>query len=276
VNSVDLSGDHVEVEFEVKNEQMPRITTESIAKLGSISLLGEASVDITPSLRGTPVPEGGYVKTGPPAAQLADITAQAGQGLSELTALVHETREGKGTVGKLLTDEALYSELHRFVTTAGDLATGIRQGRGSVGKLLNDRATADSLEQSLRNIETLTRQLNSGEGSVGRLLKDDQFAQSLSRATDNLDALTAKLNQGQGTAGKLVSDPALYNQLNSVTQRLDQLLTRLDAGDGTAGQLLKDKQLYENMNKVAMDLSGLLTQIKNDPKKYLNVKVSLF
>ena len=45
---------------------------------------------------------------------------------------------------------------------------------------------------------------------------------------------------------------------------------------GTLGQLLKDRQLYENMNKTVDDLRTLIAAIKQDPKKYLNVKVSIF
>jgi len=40
--------------------------------------------------------------------------------------------------------------------------------------------------------------------------------------------------------------------------------------------LLKDKRLYENMNGAVNDMRELLTAIKKDPKKYLNVKVSIF
>ena len=58
--------------------------------------------------------------------------------------------------------------------------------------------------------------------------------------------------------------------------RFDELLTKLNAGEGTAGQLLKDKQLYENMNGAVGDLRALIAEIKKDPKKYLNVKVSIF
>ena len=57
-----------------------RITTGSVAKLGSVSLLGESAVDITPSTAGTPIPEWGYVPQGKAAAQLADITDQASAG----------------------------------------------------------------------------------------------------------------------------------------------------------------------------------------------------
>jgi phospholipid/cholesterol/gamma-HCH transport system substrate-binding protein len=53
-------------------------------------------------------------------------------------------------------------------------------------------------------------------------------------------------------------------------------MTSLQQGDGTAGQLLHDKQLYENMNRTVGELQGLIRDIRADPKKYLNVRVSLF
>jgi len=276
VNGVEFAGEQVDVIFDVNKSYRNLITTGSVAKLGSVSLLGEGAVDITPSTRGTPIPEWGYVPQGKAAAQLGDITDQASQGIDEITKLVHDVREGRGTVGKLMTDERLYAELHQFVVSANDLTAGIRQGRGTVGKLLNDPKAADALEASLRNIETMTRQLNAGEGSLGKLLRDDAFSNSLSSATANMRELTDKLNRGEGTAGKLMTDPTLFNRLNSLSNRIDELVTRLNDGQGTVGQLLKDRQLYENMNKVTTDLSSLVNAIKKDPKKYLNIKMSIF
>ena len=276
VTEVELTGEDVEVVFEVNEEVRDRITTESVAKLGSISLLGESAVDINPSGRGTPIPEWGYVRATRAPAQLSDITDQAGQGIAELTSLIHDVRSGRGTVGKLMTDERLHTELQRFVATAGDLTDGLRQGRGTLGKLLNDPRSANALEASLRNIEDLTQRLKAGEGSLGKLLNDESFSRSLTSATTNLDTIVGRLNRGEGTAGKLMTDPVLFNRLNSVSERLDLLVTRLNDGEGTAGQLLKDKQLYENMNKVTTEMSALIAEITKNPKKYLNVKVSIF
>jgi len=276
VTAMTFAGDQVDVTFQVREDYRPLITTGSVARLGSVSLLGESAVDLTASTEGESIPEWGYVPQGRAAAALSDMTDQASQGLSELTSLIHDVRGGRGTVGKLMTDDALYEELHRFVTSASALTDGLRQGRGSLGKLLNDPATANALEASLKNIEELTRQLGAGEGSLGKLLKDDAFSKSLTSATANLDKLVAAINNGQGTLGKLATDTALYERLTSVADRLDQLVTRLNAGEGTAGQLLKDKQLYENMNKVTTDLQALIAEITKNPRKYLNVRVSLF
>jgi phospholipid/cholesterol/gamma-HCH transport system substrate-binding protein len=276
VTAVEFVGDQVDVTFQVKEDNRKLITTNSVARLGSVSLLGESAVDVSPATTGTPIPDWGYVPQGRPVAVMSDMTDAASQGINELTAMIHDVRGGRGTVGKLMTDDQLYVELNRFVTSANQLTDGLKQGRGTLGKLLNDPGTANALEASLTNIETLTRQLAAGEGSIGKLLKDDTFSNSLTSATRNIDTLVGKLNSGEGTAGKLISDPALFDRLNAVTQRLDLLVTRLNEGEGTAGQLLKDKQLYENMNGAVGDLRALVADIRKDPRKFLNIKVSVF
>lgn len=276
VDDVEFADDQVDVIFEVNKSVRDRITTGSVAKLGSVSLLGEGAVDITPSTSGTPIPNGGYVPAGKPPAQLSDMTDSASAGITQITGLVQDLRNGRGTMGKLMTDEQLYAELQRFVATAGDVTRTIRDGRGSIGRLVNDPKVATSLEASLKNLEQMTARINSGQGSIGHLLRDEEFARSLTAATTNLDTLTSRINRGEGTAGKLVTDASLYNRLDLMTDRFDQLLTRMNEGEGTVGQLLKDKQLYENMNKVTTELSSLVAEIRKNPKKYLNLKMSIF
>ena len=276
VKSVEFAGEQVDVVFEVNKDVRPLITTASLAKLGSVSLLGEGAVDITPSTKGTPIPEWGYVPSAKPPASIADITGTASESLEQINGLVRDVRAGRGTVGKLMTDERLYAELHAFVVSANALTAGIRQGRGTVGRLLNDPRAAEALEASLKNVEDMTRRIDAGEGSLGKLLKDDAFANSLNNATDNIRTLTDHINRGDGTIGRLVTDRELYDKINGVTGRLDDLIARLNEGQGTVGQLLKDNQLYENMNKSVDEFRALLAAIKQDPRKYLNVKVSIF
>jgi phospholipid/cholesterol/gamma-HCH transport system substrate-binding protein len=276
VSDLDFADERVDVLFEVNKDQQTRITTRSIAKLGSISLLGQGAVDITASTQGTPIPEWGYVQAGKAPALLSDVTDQAAQGVQELTALIHDVRTGKGSVGKLMTDDQLYTELRGFVASADGVVRGIQQGEGTIGQLLKDPKAARSLEASLRNLETVTQRINAGEGSLGKLLNDDTFARSLSDTTMNFKELSNRLNRGEGTAGKLMTDATLFNRLNAVSQQFDQLMNHLNEGQGTAGQLLKDKRLYENMNGAVGDLRALLANIQKDPKKYLSVKVSIF
>jgi phospholipid/cholesterol/gamma-HCH transport system substrate-binding protein len=271
-----LTGEQVEVTFEVSQEVRERITTNSVATLGSVSLLGESAVDITASASGTPIPEWGYVPPGKTAAQFSDITNEVNDGVQNLSALISDIRGGRGTVGKLMTDEQLYTELNRFAVSARTLTDTLRSDRGTLGRLMNDRRAAESLENSLANIQTLTGRINAGEGSIGKLLNDDAFSRSLTSATASFDAVAASIRKGEGTMGKLVTDPALFEKLNSMSGRLDELMLRLNEGQGTAGRLLKDDALYENMNRVTTEISSLIEAIKKDPRKYLTVRVSIF
>ena len=276
VDDLQFDGAMVDVTFHLSREMQSRVTDQSVAYIGSVSLLGEGALDITPALEGTPVPEGGYVRTKRTPGQLADVAESATQGLNEATLLIRDLRQGKGTAGKLFTDEKLYQEISGFVDAAESVARNLQQGRGSAGKLLNDPALYDSLEASIRNLRTLTDQINRGEGSLGRLMQDPAFADSLSATTKNLETMTGRLNKGEGTAGKLLTDDALYERIDSLTGRLDTLARELGEGKGSAGRLLKDEKLYNNLNEAATELRGLVADIRKDPQKYLRVKVSLF
>jgi phospholipid/cholesterol/gamma-HCH transport system substrate-binding protein len=276
VKGIDFVGDRVEVRFQVSKEMRPRVTRQSVASLGSLSLLGQTTIDITPAMGAEPIPEWGYVKSGAAPGQLADVATSASEGLQEATALLREMREGRGTLGQLFSDPKLYQEMDRLVATMGNVAASIQRGRGTAGRLVNDAAVYESLRSSLESLNSMLRNVNAGEGALGRLLKDDRLAGSLSATTGNLQEVTGKLNRGDGSAGKLLNDADLYNRLSGTATRLEQLTTRLSEGQGTAGQLLHDKQLYENMNGAASELRSLIAAIKKDPRKYLSVKVSVF
>jgi phospholipid/cholesterol/gamma-HCH transport system substrate-binding protein len=283
VTEIDFLGDRVEVTFEVSQRMRPRLTTASLARLGSVSLLGESAVDITPSTRGTPIPEWGYVPSARTTGSIAEVAATATAGVQEATNLLQDIRAGRGTVGKLFTDDMLWNEINTFVIAAQGVADNINRGRGTLGRLAQDPAAAKALEASLQNLEAVTSRIRSGQGSLGRLIADESLSRSVTSATNrldtvsgNLEALTGRINRGEGTAGKLLNDPELFNRLNSMSDRLDKLVASLQQGEGTAGQLLRDRQLYENMNGAVGELRSLVQDIRKDPRKYLNVRVSLF
>jgi phospholipid/cholesterol/gamma-HCH transport system substrate-binding protein len=276
VTEIAFAGNRVEVLMKVGRANQSRITTASIATLGSVSLLGEAAVDITASSTGQPIPEWGYVPSARAMGTIGDVATQAGVAMEEATALVSSIRAGRGTVGQLMTDDRLYHELTALVSSAEEVASGINKGRGTLGRLASDPGAAKALEASLDNLQAVTARIRAGEGSLGQLLTDDALSRSLTSTTANLDAITGRISRGEGTAGKFITDAQMYDRLNSVSDRLDKLVAGLQEGDGTAGQLMRDKKLYDNMTEAMAEVRGLVADIRRDPKKYLNVKVSLF
>jgi phospholipid/cholesterol/gamma-HCH transport system substrate-binding protein len=276
VTAMNFIGSQVEIEFEVLKDLQDRVRTTSVATVGSVSLLGEGAIDITARTDGTPLPEWGYVKAAPAPATLSDVASRANEGIEQVNMLMKDLRAGKGTAGRLLTDEAVYRQMEVLTTNAANVTRALQQGRGSLGRLLNDPTAARELETSMTNLSLVAQRLSAGEGSLGKLLKDEQFSQSLTEATRNFEALGARLNKGEGTAGKFLTDDALYMRLTAVADRFERVATQLSEGEGSAARLLNDQQLYDNMNQAAGELRGLIADIRKDPRKYLNVKVSIF
>lgn len=276
VTGVELKGSGVEVRLSLRKENQSRVTTDSRASLGSVSLLGESLIDISPSSTGTPLRDGDYIKSTKPAAQISDVAGTATQGLTEATALLKDIRAGRGTIGQLFTNDELFKEMNEFIESANKVTASLNNRRGTLGKLTNDPRVYDELDASVEELHHMVRRINAGEGSLGQLLNDDHLARSLNAASANFEQVSGRLNRGDNTAGKLLTEKELYDRLDSTANRLDELTRNLNQGQGTAGQLLHDKQLYDNMNDAANQLKGLIGDIRKDPRKYLTVRVSIF
>jgi phospholipid/cholesterol/gamma-HCH transport system substrate-binding protein len=276
VKSIEFVGSDVEVVMSVSKAMRERITTDSRVSIGSLSLLGAPVLDISPSATGTPIEDWGYVRSRRPYGQLNEVAEAATRGLEQATSLLRDVRAGKGMIGKLFTDDALYNDLASFISSAEEVVAALNRAEGTIGKLIQDPEVYEAIRRTTADLSTMTARINAGEGPLGRLLRDDALGQSLSTTARNVEELTGKISRGEGTAGKLVNDPALYDRLNGLSEKLDQLAARLNAGEGTAGKLLQDQQLYENMNDAVSDVRLLIADIRREPKKYLNIKVSLF
>ena len=276
VTDVAFVGAAVQLTLEVNKEHQSRITDQSRAAIGSLSLLGEPIIEISPASAGTPLRDGDFIQSGRTPGAIADVAENATQTLEQATALIKEIRGGKGTVGKLFTDDQMYREMSALVASTEAVADSINKGHGTVGMLIRDPGAYRKADAALANLQELTRRINAGEGGIGKLLKDEQLAKSISVASGNIEQVTGRLSRGEGTAGKLLTDQQLYDRFNGIAARIDKLTANLEQGQGSAGQFLHDKQLYENMNGAANELKALIGDIRKDPKRYLNVKVSIF
>lgn len=130
--------------------------------------------------------------------------------------------QGKGTVGKLLTDDALYNSalttVKGFESTSGDLRAA-----------LNDaKLTLSRAETVITNINQTITDINSGHGTIGRLIKDEKLYTETTDAMTNLKEILQKINQGQGTVGKLVNDESLIKNAKATLQKLDKATDSLE------------------------------------------------
>ena len=116
--------------------------------------------------------------------------------------------QGKGTLGKLINDEALYNSALATVTNLQDTATEIKATVADARKVVD--------------------QVNSGQGTVGKLLKDETLYRETTESMTNLKEILQKMNQGQGTVGKLVNDQEFYKNAKLTLQKLDKATEGLE------------------------------------------------
>ena len=276
VVGVEFAGDQIEVSLEVSQSVRHLITDRSEAAIGTLSLLGEPLIDITPASAGAPLPDGAYLPASRSAGMIADAAEEATATLDQVRQVMADLQAGKGTMGKLLTDDAVYAEFATLLQSANRVATQVSAGKGTIGALMNDPSAYAAMKASLDDLQAMTARIRRGEGSLGRLFADDRLATAVSGTAANMEAVTGRLSRGEGTVGKLLTQDELYARLDGLTTKLDGLVTGISTGQGTAGQLLQDRALYDNMNKAATSLNELIAAIKQDPRKYLTVRVSIF
>jgi phospholipid/cholesterol/gamma-HCH transport system substrate-binding protein len=274
------------------------VRTDSTAQLSSPSLLGSdkvISISMGTSM-GQPVQDNAELRSTTEGG-MAQLTASGNQLVDQLNALskqmtgiTEKINQGQGTLGRFVNDEAFYDNLNLTVREAEGLMREIRSGNGTAGKLVNDPALYNNMQQITSRLGEIADNLNRGRGTAGKLLTDDALyneARStiarLNRTADDINAITGDIRAGRGTAGKLLTDEALYNdarsaiaRLNTTAERVDTMVSGVQRGEGTAGKLLYDDQLYNNVNQLSSESVKLLYDFRQNPKKYLTIKFSIF
>jgi phospholipid/cholesterol/gamma-HCH transport system substrate-binding protein len=87
------------------------------------------------------------------------LTGQADNMIGQMRSLVDQINNGKGTLGKLAKDEALYNESALAMTNLREILQKMNQGQGSVGKLINDDSFLKNAKLSLQKLDKATDSL---------------------------------------------------------------------------------------------------------------------
>jgi phospholipid/cholesterol/gamma-HCH transport system substrate-binding protein len=275
-----------------------RIRSDSTAQQGSPSLLGnEMLINITPGTAvGSPVQDGAILPSSSSntvndfATSGTDLAQRLSKLSDEISGIVRDVKEGKGTVGRLFSDEALYNNLNATVRETEDLMRQVRSGNGSASKFINDPALYENANEIVLQLKQIADDLRAGRGTAGKFLTDDQLYVRINRTADRLDksvdqinAMVAEINAGHGTLGKLIKDEQIYNdaraaiaRFNTTAERVDNMVAAAQRGEGTIGKLLTDETLYSNVNQLSSEGVKMIYDFRQNPKKYLTIKFELF
>ncbi|NDW18031.1 MCE family protein [Dysgonomonas sp. 216] len=127
-----------------------------------------------------------------------------------------------------------------------------------------------ALNQSVDNVEQITNQLNVSTKQLSLLLanlnKDiPTITSNVASASEDIKKLTGKANN--------MDIEATYQSINQTMKNLETLTSKINSKDNSLGLLLNDKQLYDSINITLNNASLLLKDVKENPGRYINVKV---
>ncbi|MBI3003048.1 MAG: MCE family protein [candidate division NC10 bacterium] len=234
------------VEVLLRVHQGTVVREDATASIKQTSFLGGTHVDIsfgTPTARA--LQDGEELRTSE-AGDLGSIVGSVSEAAGQLSQVLAENREGlRGTVASLRT-----------------VASRLEKGEGTLGKLLTDDALFRDLKTAAGNIASLTTRIEKGEGALGKLMQDDGLYANLKNTAANLDRITTKVERGEGTVGKLVNDDSLYTELKQTLADLRGVADRLGNGDGTLGKLINDSALYDEAKEAAASLNSILKKVE--------------
>ncbi|HEV3306915.1 MAG TPA: MlaD family protein [Candidatus Sulfotelmatobacter sp.] len=273
----------VEIIMKVSTKYGFNLRRDSVTSLDTAGVLGETYLDIDSAQAIGPLAKDGDTLPTQVHPDFNEVVRSSQSTLQNMDALLKRAdrilafaESGKGSLGKLIYDPTLYDRFSQTVTEFKGVVDEIAQGEGSLGKLINNNDAYNKVVATLDRINQVTDDLQAGKGSAGKFLKDPALYNNANDTIANLKKVSEDINAGKGTLGKLTKDEELADKLNTTITKLAALTSALDAGQGTAGKLFKDEALYNNANQMLTETQNLIKAIRQDPKKYLSIKLHIF
>lgn len=206
----------VQVGLRVATSLRDRVREDSIARIGTIGLLGDSYVEITV---GSPdariLSDGDAIGVVDPAS-ISDVIATGTEALdniallaSNLNGVVENFSESEGGAKASLAIEA-----------ASNIVLEVQDGSGLLHSLVYDDYQSDGIEsigKSLETLEGILTEVRDGEGILHSLIYESPTEQDVVmealEAGARLNSILSKIDQGQGTLGLMLNDPTLYEDL---------------------------------------------------------------
>jgi phospholipid/cholesterol/gamma-HCH transport system substrate-binding protein len=127
---------------------------------------------------------------------------------SNLQQITDKVNRGEGTLGRLVNDPQLYTELQ---TTLAEIKGGATEAKNFIA-----------------NAQAIIDEVKKGKGAIGTLVYDEKAAADLKASIANFRTMSDKLSKGEGTLGKLISDDTILRDAQAIMKKADRALDGLD------------------------------------------------
>ena len=273
----------VEVTMKVSTKFGFDLRRDSVTSLDTAGVLGETYLDIDSSQAVAAFAKDGDELPTKIHPDFNEVVRSSQSTLQNMDALLKRAdrilafaESGKGSIGKLIYDPSLYDKFSATVSDFQKIVDQISKGQGSLGALISRNDAYDKFTSTLDKLNGVIDDIQAGKGTAGKFIKDPSLYNNANDTIANVKKITEDINAGRGTLGKLTKDDELAKKLDNTITKLSALTTELEAGQGSVGKLFKDDSLYNNADKMLVETQGLIKAIRENPKKYLSIKLHIF
>ena len=132
---------------------------------------------------------------------------------------------------------------------------------------LNNIVSNPAINNTLNNLEALSGQLNATSVQLNNLVNNEipTALDKVIKLEDDLLKVSSQLSE--------VDYGTMIATLETSLNNIQQITTALNEGNGTVGMLLKDTTLYSKLNETCEAANALLEDLKENPKRYINISV---
>ena len=173
---------------------------------------------------------------------MSNLSSQVGPVKDQLQSVLAKVDSAVASTNKIL-DEQNRREIKALLASLNQTVASFKATSDNTNKLIS------SNQKGIENVVS-----NANETMKSAKIAVDKYG----NVAESID--TKQLNQ---TIAKL----------SEVSNKLNQVVSGIQNGEGSLGKLTKDEELYKNLNETSANLNSLVKDIKENPKRYINVSV---
>jgi phospholipid/cholesterol/gamma-HCH transport system substrate-binding protein len=247
VEAIQLTTNRVQVKMKVHADAEVKTDSTATVKFTGLLGQNFVAIDFgTP--QGLPLKDNGEVATAEQAdlsamMQKIDAVASGVENLTKsFTGVNIDTLIGPLRDLIQTNKESITATISNVRTLTADLSSQVSQGKGTLGKLVKDEAlyntalatvsnlqdTASEIKATVAEARKIVDQVNAGQGTVGKLVKDETLYHETTESMTNLKEILQKVNKGKGTVGKIINDEEFYRNAKLTLQKLDMATETLE------------------------------------------------
>lgn len=270
----DASGNKpmLRLELSLQKEQLNLIKTDTVAVLGSKSLLGDTVVDLVAKGAGNDVQDGDCLSSvrKPSLDEIVkELKGDVKQTLVHANQVLEHADQGLQAV---LTKELVQS-VHQTAQSLSHLSKQVEQGPSLVHDLLYDDKLRKQVDGMVGEGQQAARQIKQTFAQAQKTLKRGDVL--VAEATQAAHAVNQFLGTGQPTgknAGHMLQEGVgtlqdLRSAIGSARQVLDNVQALTDQAknpEGTLGKFLSDPTLYDNLTTAAEGATSFFDEMKSN------------